>query len=292
MDLIYIDEAGDDVFGPSNTNHFALSAICVPEENWQTFFEILADWRRSISRRFGIYYRVELHASEFLRGGQSVGRRTVPRAVRAHVFREALNLLEREGRQLGVWVTNVCLKNEPGIRNYEVALDRMLNRLERTLKAKGNRAVEALRRELRDLANGPATTFTEARQQATRISNQSWSRRGVVICDQGHDRLIRSVSRRLKVFNPIPSMMGGWGVEREPYKHVPLEHLVADPFSRDSRHDRFIQLADFVAFALLKSFEPPTSRVARYKLDSAFEILDEALNKNAAYGHPKGVVRN
>ena len=289
MDLIYVDESGDDLLGPSNTKTFALSAIAVPEAVWQEFFDCLAEWRRSLARRYGIYYRSELHASTFLRSAANVARRTVPRAIRANVIREALHLLEKEGSRLGLWVTNIRLPNKLSRRTYPDALERLVNRLNRTLESKQRAGSFAL---CQGLAGTLGVPLGHVMVNARSLTDEQGTRRAVLVFDAGHDELIRQVSRRLRVYNPIPSDRGTWTDTGANYKNIALRQLVGDPFFRDSAHDLFIQLADFVAFALLKHGESPTPRVARYKLDEAFLILDAVLNKAASRADPLGIVQN
>lgn len=68
----------------------------------------------------------------------------------------------------------------------------------------------------------------------------------------------------------------------------PLERVVEDIVYRDSKHSAFIQLADFVAFSLLR-FESPTPRLAAVGLDKAFLILYPVVVKQAFRRDPKGL---
>ena len=55
--------------------------------------------------------------------------------------------------------------------------------------------------------------------------------------------------------------------------------------------EMWVQMADFVAHALLKQVESPVPRVENHGIDGAFSILDRALNRQASRRDPQGVVR-
>jgi len=57
-------------------------------------------------------------------------------------------------------------------------------------------------------------------------------------------------------------------------------------------YSHFVQLADCVAFALLKREAPPTAQVKQYNLHRAFDAhLACICLKEASYGDPLGIVR-
>ena len=53
-------------------------------------------------------------------------------------------------------------------------------------------------------------------------------------------------------------------------KNIPVERGIEDPVFKKSHQSYFIQLADAVAFALLKREVEPTPRVKRYGIDGMF----------------------
>jgi hypothetical protein len=93
------------------------------------------------------------------------------------------------------------------------------------------------------------------------------------------------------VFNPIPSARGAWA-SGSATKNIPLQRIIEDPIFKRSDQSFLIQLADCVAYALLKRETTPTPLVAKYNLD---EMFDEAVTpvcfKPASQGDPLGIVR-
>ncbi|CAN5527436.1 hypothetical protein BH09GEM1_BH09GEM1_00260 [soil metagenome] len=112
----------------------------------------------------------------------------------------------------------------------------------------------------------------------------------LLIADQGHEQDIIRLRRKLSVLNYIPSRFGSWGTSSS--KNIPLTHFVEDALFRDSAHSYFIQLADCVAFALLKRETTPTPQVRKYNIHRAFDVhLAGICVKQASYGDPLGIVR-
>ena len=64
---------------------------------------------------------------------------------------------------------------------------------------------------------------------------------GVVVNDEGYEKMTRMLSRKMRVYNPIPSHYGG-------YYQAPLAKIIEDPFSRHSQHSSLVQLADMSAY--------------------------------------------
>jgi hypothetical protein len=64
---------------------------------------------------------------------------------------------------------------------------------------------------------------------------------GIVVNDEGYEKMTRILSRKMRVYNPIPSHYGG-------YYQAPVANIVEDPFSRHSQFSYFIQLSDVSAY--------------------------------------------
>lgn len=113
------------------------------------------------------------------------------------------------------------------------------------------------------------------------------------IVDEGRDVELRKVARKAAVMNPVGSKFGAWE-DGARAKNILTERLIEDPVFKSSQQSYFLQMADFIAFALLKSEVAPSPRVARYRLDEMYRILAPVCAIEASPGDPKklGIVRS
>lgn len=119
---------------------------------------------------------------------------------------------------------------------------------------------------------------------------QAWGSHGVLVCDEGKEIAYTRLVRRMYVFNPIPSQIGSWPDTGDPWKNIPLDRIVEDPFFKESSQSYFIQLVDFAAYALLRRERPIPSKT-KYGLDQSFSILSPILVREARPGDPDGIIR-
>lgn len=123
----------------------------------------------------------------------------------------------------------------------------------------------------------------------TRINNMLKKNNayGILICDEGDESKLISMVRKLKKENQIWSCYA-------PGEHrsCPLDHIIEDPLFKTSKSSYFIQLADMVAFSLLRN-EKPIPGQTLPAVQSAFNNLDKVLVKQAFSKDPrqKGIVR-
>lgn len=96
----------------------------------------------------------------------------------------------------------------------------------------------------------------------------SWDSKAICVSDEGKD--YNHLLRKMAVFNPIPSMFGNWPEGRT--KNILLSRLVETLFYRKSHESYFIQIADFCAYALLRSEKQLASKNA-FGLHLAFDHL-------------------
>ena len=117
----------------------------------------------------------------------------------------------------------------------------------------------------------------------------AWKSHALIVHDEGKD--YTSLVRRLCVYNPIRSRYGRWPGGAA-YKNIPTIRILEDIVFRPSHKSNFIQMADFCAYALLRS-EFPLASKSRYGLDAAFEVLHPICNKHAYQADPKrlGIIR-
>ena len=250
MRLYYIDESE----GPTC---YVRSALGVDAERWNDLFADIQEWRSELHEGYGIPTDRELHACDLLAGRGMLARngeineRLTP-SQGAEVFRDGLRRIEDAARTGGVEVINVCLRKSDVKAHEQVSLDRLLNRINASVKAAGRHAF--------------------------------------LIFDEGKERMITGAYRRLRIFNPVPSRYERWE-EGERTRNIPVENVIGGPAFRSSDSDHLLQMADLIAHALLKQEENPVPRVEAHGIREAFAILDRALNRKASLRDSQGVVR-
>ena len=251
MRLYYIDESE----GPTC---YVRSALGVDAERWNDLFADIQEWRRELREGYGIQPDRELHACDLLAGRGMLARngdgdeRLTPRQG-AEVFLDGLRRIENAATRMGgIEVINVCLHKPDGNRYEKVSLDRLLNRINASVKAAGRHAF--------------------------------------LIFDEGKEAMVTRAYRRLRIFNPVPSRYERWE-EGERTRNIPVENVIGGPAFRSSDADYLLQMADLIAHALLKQEEEPVPRVESMGIHEAFSILDRALNRQASRRDHQGVVR-
>jgi hypothetical protein len=123
-----------------------------------------------------------------------------------------------------------------------------------------------------------------------RINKTAQSRKQNVLLffDQGEEAEITRRIRRMRVYNPIPSKFGAWLDSGKSAKSIPLSNCVEDPVFKDSKASFFIQLADFCAYALLRSERPLASRTV-LGYDTMYDELRPATRKITNASDPRGM---
>jgi hypothetical protein len=232
-----------------DTETFAMSALIVPISAWRATFETVKAHRHRLKQDYGIFTSKELHALEFVSGRGRISDRMIPKGLRAHLFHETMSMMAAL----------------PELRVIGGAWP-MADHEKRDIHAKAfSRIAERLQRRA--------------------VAQKSHILRMV---DEGKDVELRKVARRSAVYNMVGSQYGAWE-NGAPAKNIPNDRLVEDPIFRSSARSYFLQLADFIAYALLKSETQPTALVTKYKLNDAYRRLDPILVKEASRYDPKGL---
>ncbi len=244
MRLYYIAEAH------SPPRHVC-SGIGVDAERWNDLLRSVRDWRLELRDRYGIPPARELRPCDLLARGGWHTRPLTPEEG-TEVLLGGLRLIEDAARSGGgVEVINVCLRTGGGKGREQVAIDRLLNRINASVTAAN------------DLA--------------------------FLIFGRGAEESVTQLYRRRRVHNPVPSRYEHWE-DGAPTRNIPIERVIGGPAFRAAGKDRLLQLAGFVAYALLRQ-EGPGTAAASKGLEGAFGILDHALNRQASSRDPQGVVR-
>lgn len=252
MRLYYIDESE----GPTR---YVRTALGVDAEAWNDLHARVRDWRLALKERYAVPTDRELHACDLLAGRGKMARidgadRRLSPSRGAEIFAQGLRLVEEAARTTGgVEVVNVCLRKAEVMAYERASLDRLLNRINASVKA----------------AN----------------------RHAFLIFDEGKEEMVARLYGRLRSRNPVPSRYDAWE-DGARTRDIPIERIIGGPAFRSSHSDHLLQMADLIAHALLKQEEEePSPRVKRLGIDRAFGILDRTLNRRASGRDPQGVVR-
>lgn len=275
--FFYVDESYDD-------KRFCLSAIGLRHADWRNCFIQIKQHRSILKQDHGIFVSKEIHAHELVGGRGRISDRVIGKYDRSQIFEGLLTLV---AKLPNVMVINICLE-VAGRSNPQLdAWDRLMNRIERTLLEMENRELP-LRRRLVEEASRHLSP-TDARELSIRLN--SYCSRAVIVADEGREVEITRTLRKMSVFNPIPSRIGSWS-DGKPTKNIPIEHIIEDPVFRESHRSYLVQLADCVAFALLKRESPPTPNVKRYSIHKMFDkCLSGVCLRTASRKDPLGIVR-
>jgi uncharacterized protein DUF3800 len=234
---------------------FVISAIRVAIEQWKGVLREIKGFRSNLRSNWGIKLKSELHAHSFVRHcSDGVSTRNLSIADRRKIFEQTIDFIAA----LPVEIINVCLP----LQNF------------------GNRSNEAHYQAVDRL-------FNRIQTNVSRLQPQSHA---LVIFDKGKEQQITKLSRRLAVFNYIPSQFGTWS-DGARAKNIATDRIIEDPVFRESRDSYFLQLADFVAFALLKREVPPSKFVQQWGYHTLFDKLRPVLCLAASQYDRYGIVR-
>ncbi len=233
-------------------SYFIRSALGVDAGAWNEVFQRVRSWRGELRERFGIPHSVELQPLALLGPGAGGGSRvSLSAEQRVAVFESGLRLIEDAARFAGgIEVINVCLPRHESGRHEEVSLGRLLTRINTSARAADTHAF--------------------------------------LIFDEVREESITRLYRRLRVHNPIPSRYDAWR-DGSPTRNIPLDRIIGGPAFRSAGDDQVLQLAGFVAHALLLQEEPADA--AEGGLTRSFTILNHVVNREASQRDTQGVVR-
>jgi hypothetical protein len=113
---------------------------------------------------------------------------------------------------------------------------------------------------------------------------KEWDSHALLISDEGKDynRLVR----KMGAFNPIPSQFGGWS--DGPTRNIVLDRVIDELLYKRSQDSFFIQIADFCAYALLRSEKHLASKNL-YGLHKSFDLLAPICQKQCFAKDPRGL---
>lgn len=249
---MYVDESGDIGLENSPSRFFILTGLVVHELRWQANLDQLISFRRRMRVLHGLKLREELHASHFINKPGDL--RRIKRNDRLSIIRAlAIELATMQDINL----INVVIDKQGKPTDFDVfgrAWQALIQRFENTIRS-GN-------------FPGPANT----------------NERGLIFPDRTDDKKLRSLLRKMRHHNPIPSKFSYGG-----YRQLRLSHIIEDPNFKESHDSYFIQAVDSAAY-LLQQQLAPNSYMKKVGGQNYFLRLDPVLCKVAGPA-PHGIVR-
>lgn len=276
--IAYVDESHDPV-------RFCLSALVIDAADRPAALEQCLQFRRYLRDMYGIKVRSELHSQPLVAGiGRSFATRTVSKWERSQVF---AGMLQTAAFLPNVKLFNVALLKN-GRRDPQIdAWDRLLNRLEKNAQVNGNSEKGLLAWALRQ-----GQFADESAKEQLKKHIESICHRVLVVADEGHEYSITRAFRRMHRYNFIPSQHGAWE-DGSRAKNLTLTRYIEEPVFRSSDSSHFLQLADAIAFGLLKKESKPTPKIKKYGIHKMFDqFCADACETAACKYDPLGIVRS
>ena len=114
-----------------------------------------------------------------------------------------------------------------------------------------------------------------------------WDSHATLFFDEGKELEITRMMRRMGVYNPVPVYIAKGITELQNLK---LDRILEDPVFKESDQSYLIQMADFVAYALLRK-EVRLASKDKYGYHTAFYGLQNVLAREASTRDALGIIR-
>jgi hypothetical protein len=250
--LLYVDESGDVGSKPGSSRYFALGGFVVHELRWHDTLQRIIDFRRGARLKYGLKLRDEIHASHFIHKPGDLAR--IAKSMRLRLLRDVIDL---QATLPDVSILNVIVDKQGKPESYDVFVSAWRTLIQRFENTNSHR-------------NFPGPRNAEDF--------------GVLIVDQTDEVKLRTLTRQMRVYNPVPNM-DGMG-----YRQLPIRTVVEDAVHRNSMHSYFIQLTDVNAYFLYQKHEA-AGYIHRKGARNYFDRLDPVLCKVASAADAQGIVR-
>jgi len=229
MYIAYVDESGDDGHNVAITRYFTLSGIILADSNWKIFLDKVKVFRQELKRDFRLILKSDLRATDLWRSKGNFKTLGLSYADRTKIFRRTAEFL-RSSQEVTILTVTID-KGSPQllstVKISEFAWRMFLQRYENWL-----------------------------------VANKQL---GIVVNDEGYDKMVRQLSRKMRVYNPIPS-------HYSEYYQSPMVKIIEDPFSRHSQYSYFVQLADVSAY-LARLRHDHTPRQAKWGIHKLYKRI-------------------
>lgn len=215
--LVYFDETGDDGVVNCSCDHFVLTSMYMPVSSWQDNFNALRNMRLDLRKSFGLHVSEEFHTKQFL--------------TNKNPYRQ-YNWTIEEKQEI--------------LKRYTLCLSTLDMQCMNVIIDKNN-----IRRD------GYLVLENALKYSIQRIENDSggdW--KYVILSDKGRVGIMSHTARKIRAYNPIPSMYG------TDYRNQPIKYMVEDILEKDSKESYFIQSTDFISYFAHLYFVTTTRKAA------------------------------
>lgn len=217
-------------------------------KQWSNKLDRLKKFRKYISDKYGLGVNTEIHATELLRIRNIKAYTSIKKSDRLKILNEYATYIPNIFK--GCKIINVSF-NKSKLDLVEdipkLAWERLINRYDTYLK-----------KTVKD--------------------------EGMIFSDEGNERTMRLLLRKMRVYNPIQSHWGGT-------YNAKVTKIIEDVTFRKSNTSYFIQTVDVIAFLLFR-MDYPKGSTRKYNLDKMFPLIASILLKEASPADPYGVVRH
>jgi len=243
MYFMYVDESGDGGHNIATTKFFTLSGIIIRDSDWRVFFDRVKGLRKKLKDKYQIPIRAELHSCEIWQSKNPCFKH-LSYAQKKQLFTDIAFFLRRSPE---IKIINISINkaNASSVTNiYEFTWKLLIQRFENYL-----------------------------------ISKKDF---GIVFADEGQNNLVVRLTRKMKVYNPIPSRF-----TQDTYNKR-IEKILEDPNFRQSKNSFFIQLSDICCY-LARLRDNATVKQKHwgchkmYKIMKPAYLLEASINDNYGF---------
>lgn len=248
MYLMYVDESGDPGKSVGSSEHYILSGLIIKYTDWATTLTLLKRFRKYLSKKYGLGIQTEIHATQLLRIKDIEAYKSINKSNRLRILQEYATYIPKIFKECKI--INISFKkSELDLVEdiHHLAWKRLITRYDSYLK-----------RTVKD--------------------------EGMIFSDEGNEKSMRLLLRKMRIFNPTPSHYGGTYNAR-------VTRIIEDVSFRKSNTSYFIQTVDVVAFILYR-MDYPKGSSKKYNLDKMFPLIEPVLLKEASRGEKFGIVRH
>lgn len=244
---MYVDESGDPGVSAGGSKHFILSGLILHQDEWDKYLQRLKSFRKAIKTTYDLNQRTEIHAAELVRPKKLEEYKKITKTNRIKILTDYSNQIPVIFND--AFILNICIDkgNYPiGSSVFELGWKRLLQRYDTFLK-----------KDAKD--------------------------KGIVISDATDSLKLMHIHRKMRVYNPIPSLYTG-------FRNLPTDNIIEDILPGLSHHSYFIQTVDVLAYILYNREYPKTS-LKKFNMDRLFDNVEPILLKKASSNDPMGIVR-